>query len=150
MEEIKVTKELKTSVVFTWGDPITGFHQTGGIQNVANKDPKTLEIDPRVVHFYFGDQTVLTDETGRTFIASDGYYDGISPLIHCGKAVSISEALTKFSPETWQYRMIQAYQKDDYDKIAISANGFVEGIDKGELTLEEYVESYENFKGKQI
>lgn len=46
--------------------------------------------------------------------------------------------------------MIQAYQKDGYDKVSICANGFVEGIDKGGVTLEEYVESYENFKGKQF
>ena len=124
MEEIKVTKQIRTFAVFTWGDVKDGLPKVGGTEAVENKDPKSLEIDPRVIHFYFGDQSILTDESGRTYTTSDGFYDSISPLIYCGKAFTIAKALEKFTPDDWRYHMILDYQKTGYDKISICASGF--------------------------
>lgn len=147
MEQIKVTRNTFTRVVFKIGDAETGFYKMDEIQEVENKDPQNLNIAPITVGFYFGETYFLTDETGRKYVPYIDRFDFMTPMIYCGKIVSTDEALKMFNPDTWQYKRIDAWQKNGIERISVTSNGFVEGLNKDDLTLEEYFTTYSDTKG---
>ena len=149
MEEIKVTRDIVTYAQFTWAQGDTGY-QTGGSKVVEDRNPQTLELDPRVCHFIYGDVYFLTDEQGIEYVPNNSKYYNVSPTIYVGTAIPIDEALEMYKSNSGLYPFVEAAKKDGCTRICKSNGGFIEGMDANGLTLEEYTNQYEQEKLKTM